>query len=336
MKTSSKSTKQIHGKSVKGAFTLIELLVVIAIIAILAAILLPALAAARARAWRGLCASNIKQMGQGETLFQSDHNDMFSPSAIRGPGSNCGGIVMGWDSFIHKYIGDLAGPDAEWDSGGVDPDFAPKAEICPADRFTKVSWMYLTAGDPSSGFEYGQRTYCMNSAGTGGLQIGTKSFTYPMPPIDRGVGIDWLDSFTTNRSAASYCWSAPGYPGSVVRDPSGTIFFGEEPLGQNNAGHEWPPLYGPHGVVGFYQITDNATPQDPKLPGSSGGLCGNSGYQSQGALVYASHGNRFNYCFHDGHVDALNWTKTVGTGTTTAGTSSTTPAKGMWTLAPGD
>jgi prepilin-type N-terminal cleavage/methylation domain-containing protein len=73
-------------------FTLVELLVVIAIIALLMGILVPALARARALAYRMLCASNLAGIGKAMIIYAQDHEESF-PVA--------GGPAAEWETAGH-------------------------------------------------------------------------------------------------------------------------------------------------------------------------------------------------------------------------------------------
>ena len=65
-------------------FTLIELIVVVAIIGLLAAILSPVFSRARENARRTSCASNLKQIGLGFTLYAGDYDETIVPYRVNG------------------------------------------------------------------------------------------------------------------------------------------------------------------------------------------------------------------------------------------------------------
>lgn len=68
-----------HPGTGERAFTLVELLVVVAVIGLLVSILLPSLAAARESARAAVCASNLRQIAIGWTIYADQNNGAIVP-----------------------------------------------------------------------------------------------------------------------------------------------------------------------------------------------------------------------------------------------------------------
>ena len=118
------------------AFTLIELLMVIAIIAVLAALLLPALQAAREKARRTSCISNLNQMSKALESYCGDYGQYFPCNAT-------GGKKLFYDGETSGHASDRT--CGTWEDTGLVTD--PKLD--PADG-TLHTWTIGTIAGKSA------------------------------------------------------------------------------------------------------------------------------------------------------------------------------------------
>jgi prepilin-type processing-associated H-X9-DG protein/prepilin-type N-terminal cleavage/methylation domain-containing protein len=139
-----KSNPTIHRKfgrttSDAPAFTLIELLVVIAIIAILVAMLLPALARAKAKGQSISCLNNLGQLQKAWFMYTQDNNDALPPD-IEVPG---GSGAWPSHSAAGSWVVGNAQDDANSDNvaSGLVFKYAssPAVYRCPTDKSTVLN-----------------------------------------------------------------------------------------------------------------------------------------------------------------------------------------------------
>src|SRR5215471_14248320 len=127
-------------------FTLIELLVVIAIIAILAAILMPALATAKAKGQRITCVNNEKQLTAAMHMYGDDFRDYIAWANWDGS-DPANGTQPGWLYTITGGTCPDVGPGGKFENDlntayktGLWFPYMPnpKAYLCPVDIQSKT------------------------------------------------------------------------------------------------------------------------------------------------------------------------------------------------------
>jgi prepilin-type processing-associated H-X9-DG protein/prepilin-type N-terminal cleavage/methylation domain-containing protein len=209
------------------AFTLIELLVVIAIIAILAALLLPALARAKAQSQSAKCLSNEKQIALCYMMYAQDNSDFLPGAAIPYAGGD--EAPLGWFVEISPYINNK---NTNWDSFSKSNSMSAQNTVvaCPSANLKDSVMETMPAYEAYGGYGHNYAflcydiyadphiklatvtkpvTCCMNADALDaapGLQAWNFGYLYPpSEPPDGSTGGPY--GYTRHDKGANYAWA---------------------------------------------------------------------------------------------------------------------------------
>ena len=162
-----------------GGFTLIELLVVLSILGLLVAILLPALAGARATARAIECGAHLQQAGVAMHTYAEDHKSYMVPSAELVTGTlNLGittdPVALSFDDLLDPYLSNhLSQADEVADH--IEPEKQTALWVCPADYLSvgeAAKRSYATTGRlRGTGYARANSSYGLKL-----LRLGTEDF----------------------------------------------------------------------------------------------------------------------------------------------------------------